>query len=116
MRGDDPPRSCHLTTPGSSMFRNAFGMSALIGLVLLYFREHPVEFAGSHFAMTVFADARDVDFQGRSAVRAVEVCARGRRLSVAVAYERPVFAPTSQLLVRAADDLALRVHSIVVTF
>src|ERR1043165_9161664 len=102
--------------PGCSMFRKALGMSALIGLVLLYFRERPVEFARSHFAVTVFTDARDIDLQGRAAVRAVEVSARGRRLRIAVADEGPVFAPTPQLLVRAADDLALGVNRVVEAF
>src|SRR2546421_7791104 len=98
------------------MFRGALGMSALIGFVLLNFRQHPVEFARCDFSLTVFADARDIHFQGSATVRAVKVSACCRRLSVAIAYESPVFAPAPQLLVRAAHDLASRVHSVIITF
>jgi hypothetical protein len=87
------------TMPGGSMFQKAFGMSALIRLVLLNLREHPVEFAGSHLAVTIFADARDIDLERSAAVRAVKVCAGAGGRRVAVAYEGPVFAPSSQLLI-----------------
>src|SRR5215213_3620790 len=87
---------------------------AAVGLVLLDFGEHPVELAARHLAVAVFADARGVDLQGRGAVRAVEVGARVRRPSLAVADESPVLAPAPELLVRPGDDLALGADRVVV--
>src|ERR1051326_4166277 len=92
-----PGRACH---PAPTV------ASAGVGLVLLDFRQHPVEFAARHLAVAVFADACDVDLQRSAAVRAVEVRARVRGLRVAVADEGPILAPAAELLVRAGNDLA----------
>src|SRR5688572_11456946 len=96
------------------MLQKAAGMSARIRFILLYLGENPIELATCHFPVTELANARNVDLQGRAAVWTVEIRSGVRGLSVPVTYKGPVFAPSPQLFLRAADHLPAGINSIVV--
>src|SRR5260370_12572033 len=74
-----------------------------------------MEFGGSDLAAAEFADARRVRLQRRAAVRAVQISARRPGLGLAVANERPVFAPAPQITFRPGHDAARRVNRVIET-
>src|SRR2546427_6803398 len=74
-----------------------------------------MNWAGVNLAAAEFADARRVYFQRRAAVRAVQIRARRTGLGLAIANERPVFAPAPQITFRPGNDAARLVNRVIET-
>src|SRR5882672_1210264 len=72
-----------------------------VAFILLDLGQHPIKLARGNLAFAKLADSRGIYLQRRAAIRTIEIDSCGCGLGLAIAYERPVFTPTPQVLIRS---------------